>query len=238
MKDESWQQILASTAASLNRHDEYPVRYVDALFQKWRCAIDIYDACPFLMAHASIRTGAVAVFQIPIGKEPCADSLADEMNELLADLPGPFSATFWGGNHDEDGKVEVTRPITGLICSPGQGIVGLCIVPPLVYPLEIGYMNAYKLPRYFQPGMTRLARWPYGQDRITVYTEYWVLPGQRRFDQLQGDLWGDAHSLPNPWSDWWSSDPHPGWPPWNRALAVDTVDECGEPIDCIQQQLL
>jgi len=219
MTDPEWVRLLSLTAAQLNQGKEYPQLYIEALFQKWRGSYTIYDALPFLEAHALIRSGRVQVFQIPVGVTPCRDRFVEQMDGLLGKLEYPFQARFWGGTQDEDGWVSVERPVNGLAFSE-CGELGFCIIPPRQYPLEVGYMNAYKLLIYLN-GMGYLARWPYGHDRITIFTRYCVGSGETEFEALRTDVWGDFYTLPNPYADWWWKDgPPPAWPPEGTQLKL------------------
>jgi len=210
MRDPEWAKVLYDYATRLNT-GEYPERYVDALFQKhWaEGAYTLEDAYAFAQMHTMIRTGVVAIFQIPIGGEPEGDRLDTIMNARLAELPYPFHGKFWGGTQGADGTIWWERPINvikhredgsgcGFVIAEGQD------KSPHM-PLEVGTTASEKSYLSFQgfDGPRGLARWPYGQDRITVFTRHWVGLGEPRFEELKEDVWGSFESLPNPWDDWW-----------------------------------
>jgi hypothetical protein len=213
MKDEQWLLLLTKTALQLN-NGEYPQPYLDALFQKWRGAYTIYDALPFLMAHSKIRNGEVAIYQVPIGSTPKRDSDIEGNTEILKTLPFPFEGRFWGGNQDEDGFIITSSPVNATVLDNETKEQLWCIVPPGRTPLEVGYMNAYKLPLYFV-AQNGLARWPYYQDRITVFTSSGIGTQSPDFDRLYQECWGDFDSLPNPYMDWWRKETDPPPPLFN-----------------------
>ena len=146
---------------------EYPPSYVDIMLQKWRYPIDIYDAYSFAKLHAGLRAGYYALFQIPVKTTPFSDSDEIHNNETLSLLPYPFEGEFWGGATDHDGIIKWCRPINALVNS-GKGYVGYVIVPPLETPLEVGYNSAHKLLCHLNGMSHGMARWPYGQKKITV----------------------------------------------------------------------
>ncbi len=214
MKDAEWVALLSSLAATLNRGDEYPKKYVDAIFQNWeRYSYDIYDAYCFAQINYCIKQGLIQVFQVPIGKEPVADRMHDKMNEILSGLSFPFRAVFTGGTQGSDGFLGVSAPVNAILYDPDSDMndLAFCIVPDFDFPLEVGYMGAQKTFEYLHcawsglGGRLGVARWPYYQDRITVFALHGIGRGNKKFDGLLKNVYGDFDTLPNPWNDWWKS---------------------------------
>lgn len=186
-------------------HDgEYPPSYRDVIFQKFgRFPIDIFDARSFAGVHASIRTGRVAIFQIPVGIEPCADKRIEEMNKRLSGIPEPFNAEFWGGTADYDGTLKWDRPVNALL-NNGQDELGYVIMRPSHVGLEVGYVSSHKM-HVFLNLSNGIARWPYGQKYITVLMRLGIVTASDfEFENLRKNVWGgDYYLARNPYeADW------------------------------------
>ena len=210
--DNNWGRLLADTVLEIQAKNVYPQSYVDVIGQKsWhRGGFDIFDAYSFLQTDYAIKTGELAVFQIPVDKMPGRDSDYCAMNEVLGKLQFPFSGEFWGGTQGEDGEISWELPVNALMKTPG--IVGYVIVSPTILdngekvgcPLEVGTTSFHKT-RWYTMG-TRIpgvARWPYGQDKITVIVNSGIHAMKNEgFDELRESVWGDFDSLPNPFEYW------------------------------------
>lgn len=215
-EDPEWISILAKTIKDLN-NKEYPQKYIDVLDQKsWHRKFDMFEAYCFASIHVAINVGLLAVFQVPIGHVPVGDSQEKEMNRILKKLPFPFEAVFEGGTQDEDGYLFIDAPINALRAN-GKEEVSFVIVPPTLYddgtrsaiPLEVGTTSIQKTYQYLcysWNGKSRsdgLARWPYGHDRITVFSPFFFGPGDSRFSNLLEKVHGDFNIFPNPYNDEW-----------------------------------
>jgi len=207
MANPEWAKVLYDYVTQLNA-GEYPTRYVDALFQNhWSGGgYSLEDAYAFSQMHTQIRVGIIAVFQVPIGSEPVGDRQHDKMNSLLSALPYPFHGKFWGGTQGSDGIIGWERPVNAIKHREDGSGCGYVIAPPSTHvPIEVGTTTSEKSYLSFQgfDGPRALARWPYGQDRITVFTAHWRGLDEPEFAKLRENVWGSFESLPNPWDDWW-----------------------------------
>jgi len=215
MENPDWAKLLTVTIERLN-HGFWSQNYVDIIFQKWRDRPDIYDAYGFLQVHCAIRGGRIAIFQAPMSCTPFGDKETDKdgnsQNDLaLQLLESPFRGEFWGGLSDSDGYFQWEKPINVLRCESEENTIGFNIVPPLGYgvPLEVGTTAAeITFAHLGSPisgnGGLSLARWPYGQDRITVLVDAGLCYGidSEGFQELRETSYGDFRTLPNPWDDW------------------------------------
>lgn len=204
-----WRGLYTETLIQL-QDGEYSPDYVDILFQNFRDRpADIYDAISFITLHGRIRMGRISLFQVPVGERPVADKATERQNKILSQLQYPFSAKFWGGQGDFDGKLWWEKPIHALTTM--QNWRGYTIVPAEKASknghggalLEVGTIAASKL--LVVLALSMVARWPYGQDCITVLvpTEYYCcMEGMTNFEEVKADVWGDFHSLPNPYDEW------------------------------------
>lgn len=224
MEDPVWAKVLTETVGKFNSHF-WPQDYIDIIFQKGWGRPDIYDAYHFACIHAAIMDGRIAVFQIPVDCVPFGDKEIDEngifKNDLvLQELKEPFGGKFWGGNYDNDGYIGWTKPINALLCI--REMAGFVIVPPFgekndsgqfvkccPCPLEVGTTNAgtthFHLRYVFAgTGEWAVARWPYGQNRITILVSATLCysANSEGFQDMRSKVYGDFHTLPNPWDNW------------------------------------
>jgi hypothetical protein len=148
---------------------EWPQSFVDCVFQyHWRHKVDLFDI--YVLSDTTARVNSdiadVPLFQIPVGSEPLPDRDVKGNNRLLRNLPPLFSGTFWGGTQDEDGVIRWKKPIHVYLSSGKEA--GWLIAEPFHVPLEAGYNSSGKMHRALC--LTQgIARWPYGQDHITVF---------------------------------------------------------------------
>jgi len=204
MKNTKWAQTICAYLTRLNEY-EYPPSYIDVIFQKWggQGPPNIYDAYCFAQIHYMIRTGELGVFQVPVGAIPVRDSRVKRQNTLLAKLPYPFKAEFWGGTQDEDGYLEWKKPVNCII-NDGQDSLGFVIARPQAVELEVGYQPAYKTFFQLHPTHQGLARWPYGHENITVllHRRNASALDAEDFSELRKEVVGDFNYLPNPYEEW------------------------------------
>jgi hypothetical protein len=190
-------------------------KYVDVIGQKWREKFNIYDAFSFYLISYAITSGRIAIFQIPVNSEPFPDKEIVKNNEVLKKLEYPFSGEFFGGTQGEDGYIHWDTPINALFCK--DNTKSFVIVESLtdkngsqtVCPLEVGYIPFEKTLWYLRSaldisgGGNGLARWPYGQNRITVLIDHGIFTADDNgFEDLLEKVYGNFDTLPNPWDDW------------------------------------
>jgi len=208
-----WAQVLTKTVRDVNKH-VYPQIYLDVIGQKWREKFDLYDAYAFNLIHLAIMSGKIAIFQIPVSSEPFPDKEIEKNNEVLKKLEYPFSGKFFGGTQGEDGYIRWEVPINALVNTGKQ--ISFVIVSHnddqrFVCPLEVGYIPFEKTLDYLKSawvGVGRipgLARWPYGQNKITVLVNYGIFTtDDDGFESLLEKVHGNFQTLPNPWESWFN----------------------------------
>jgi len=115
--------------------------------------------------------GHIAHAVIEVAESPGADADARRNNSILATLPKPFRAVFFGGDGDDDGEfcwdaeIELTMTrLDGL----GNQVASRVKIDPGRAPLEVGYtMPGRTLGHLRTEGF--LARWPYSWRRIGLF---------------------------------------------------------------------
>jgi hypothetical protein len=201
MQDPEWAGLITQTLTDLKAGNVYPKSYVDVLMQKQRGSFDVYEAYLFMKVHSAIWSGEVALFQIPVGSQPFRGK--QDVNEVLSGLQFPFSAEYQGSGGRSDGFVKWEKPINAVWTHREIDERTFVIVPADECPLEVGTVSAYKTFIYLltnrRPGV---ARWPRGQDVITVLSNVFYGPHDEEFEQARQDVYGDFHTLPNPWDAW------------------------------------
>lgn len=186
-EDGNWFVILGRRLKEFQR-EKWPRSFVDCVFQyDWHHTVDIFDLHFLQVATAltNSKHATVAVFQIPVGCTPYPDEDVHANNEALAALPSPFAGRFWGGTQGEDGIITWSRPIHVSVQRHGQP--GWSLVEPGSVQLEVGYNSSGKFHRALHTS-NGIARWPYGQNCITVFLNAalrLVTPGQEKFAELQ-----------------------------------------------------
>lgn len=154
--------IVLNEKLKLLREEAWPQSYVDCIYQyDWHHKPDIYDMWVLLQVDSLTRTQNIAVFQIPTRSLPYADKDHSPNNEILAVLPGPFTATFSGGNQDADGFIKWTCPIHVTCYKPSRnrGEVRWILAAPSLVPLEVGCNPSHKFWMELKAS-GRCARWP------------------------------------------------------------------------------
>jgi hypothetical protein len=157
----------------LLKKKHFDSKYVDTVYQLfWTRPVDLYIAYAFMSVHALMFSGQIACFRIQTDGCPCANDDIDGNNALLESaLRGEFSGEFWGGLDDADGYVEWDKPVIGTVRTHDDNkddpIISEQVIKPARVPLEIGYTAPETtLLHINQEG--GVARYPYGQDEITV----------------------------------------------------------------------
>jgi len=214
LDEPEWALALVKVFKDLN-NDVYPESYVDIMGQKWREQYDLYDAFAFSQINLAITEGKIALFQIPIEVEPFPDKEIEKNNAALENLKYPFSGKFYGGTQGADGYIHWDLPINALLRVEEK--ISFVVVESLTdekgrhatCPLEVGYIPFAKTFHYLRkvwlgtgpiPG---LARWPYGQNKITVLVNHgFFVSDDDCFKSLVQRVYGDFHTLPNPWESW------------------------------------
>lgn len=204
LSEPEWMMVLSMHIHDL-RNSNYPDSYVDVLGQEWRKGNELESAYAFANMHTWIREGDIVLCSIDVGTEPTNDARIIEMNRRLKDLPIPFRAEFWGGTADVDGVVSWNRPIHAVI-RRGRNTAWV-LVPPGKIGLEVGYVDPRKMMLYLNPnsGQLGMARWPYGQERITVLlnAKYHARgTGHPDFESLRSARGNEMSSEINPNCQW------------------------------------
>lgn len=108
--------------------------------------------------------GNIALIRIPIRQRPLKDS-SSKNNNILKELPHPFTGEFFIKKGIEDGYIEWTKPISSQI-QTDDGISPISILPNMV-PLEVGYQSSSKTFSQINRNLG-IARWPYYSNYITL----------------------------------------------------------------------
>lgn len=175
MQDPEWAKTLAEICKKLNT-GFYEKWLIDCLTQQWsgnKAGYDLYDAYAFAIFWSDMIHGRIAHAIIESPGCPKADEAVDENNAILATLPPPFQASFFGGKGDDDGDLSWDLPIALTVTdldSNGAQIVRHITLEPGFAPLEVGYTQpARTLGHLRTEGF--LARWPYNQSRIGLFVQ-------------------------------------------------------------------
>lgn len=134
-------------------------------FEKIHHKYDAYDAFCFSLFHNLVYAKKIALLRIPMNDEPLADAEVTEQNELLARLPMPFTAKFYGGKGDDDGWLRWHTNIK--LALYANGFTQTVEIDPGQASLEIGYTEPSTTIYHLLRGRY-LARWPYGDKCITL----------------------------------------------------------------------
>lgn len=151
--------------------------YLDVIGQSGFGALSPEQVLDMAVVHAGICEGRFAVTKVRAAGRPQSDRQRDANAEAVANLPGPFTATVDLDQQagDCDGRLAWHEPVIAEvtfgteICDDGR-VREICeriYVAPFQLPLEIGTTLPSRtlLHLNFDGGV---ARWPYGQDCITV----------------------------------------------------------------------
>ncbi len=201
MQEPEWAELITQALTDLQAGNVYPKSYVDVILQKQRGSFDMYEAFLFMRVHCAIWSGEIALFQIPVGCQPFRGR--QDTNEVLSRLQYPFSAEYQGSRREPDGFVRWEKPINAVWTHREIDERSFVIVPADECPLEVGTVSAYKTFMYLltnqRPGV---ARWPRGQDVITVLSNVFYSVHDEEFEQVRQEVYGDFRTLPNPWHAW------------------------------------
>jgi hypothetical protein len=164
-EDSGWAQLICDGFTELVK-GFWDSEYVALIMDRWGGSITFGDVYCFLNMHALLASGKALRTTIKLGGEPHSDRFAAENNELLTRLPFPFSGRFLGGQGDNDGSIEWSRPIEADGILDG-GERRVATIPAGQAPLEVGYTNAFTTLFHLKESWN-VARWPYGSTRITI----------------------------------------------------------------------
>ena len=181
--------------------ERWPTSLVDCIHQGWEGegSMPIHHVDAALHTLCEIAEGDIAVFSVPVGRVPFADKCVKQNNDALTDIQADHvQARFWGGTQDEDGCLETTRPVHAQVRR--DDVVLATLVRPWAFPLEVGTNSAAKF-RFALLQSQGIARWPYGQDRITVFTKRFAGLEDSDFQELQRAAADSIHEFDN-WAAW------------------------------------
>lgn len=160
-------------ARRLMREGRWEGWYIDQWCQGNRSGLSQFaELYSFLQYHTYTCCGWLLRCTIGVGAEPYADAEMPRNDELLRNLPAPFTAEAWGGKEQEDGLLRWSEPIRceKLTFVDGKPNVEIVMVDPKpgMAALEIGSTQGSKSwsHLFYETG---LARWPYGQKAITLF---------------------------------------------------------------------
>jgi len=172
-KEPDWFVVLGEKLKLL-KDEAWPKNMIDCVYQyDWHHKPDIYDMYFFLQFLSLLegKNSRLGVFQIPIYSEPFPDKDIEGNNNALKNLPKPFKGTFLGGTQGADGVIEWKTPIhcTAYQEQESKGEISWGLIKPNKIQLEIGYNSSGKFLRALDFTSYGCARWPYGQEYITVF---------------------------------------------------------------------
>jgi hypothetical protein len=187
MQDPGWAQLLVEVCQKLNA-GTYNQWFVDCLTQHWtgiKQGYDLFDAYVFAEFWGDLLHGDIAYAVIGVSKPPGRDRDRVKNNSILATLPPPFRAEFFGGRGDDDGDfrwdTEITLTTTRLD-EHNQQVSGQTMLEPGCAPLEVGTtMPGRTLAHLRTEGV--VARWPYNHDRIGLFVQM-SIPKDAPFEQV------------------------------------------------------
>jgi hypothetical protein len=158
---------LVAIAGSMNG-GEYPRESLDEIVQRSSGLYSIQDAYCLLRIMSALQFGALAFAHIDAGETPHRDSMVEENNAALTNLPGSFKAEFWGGKGDYDGHLEWSDPEPFYLFKVGVEDEHITFLKDGWVPLEVGYTKSSRTLLHLAEDRG-LARWPYDSHRITVF---------------------------------------------------------------------
>jgi hypothetical protein len=178
------------------RHHYWGAEYEDAIGQPMLSA-HAGQTAAFARVHAGIASGAIGRILVRAGGPPSRDSHRVENAAMLSDLPYPFGAFVdpgQGMSTSGDGRLEWIAPVEF------ETPEGAVVVGPTSIPLEIGTSAASRTLLHLIEDRA-VARWPYGQDWITVFVgleQPFLRPAQLLADRRRRYLESlrDAEPLP------------------------------------------
>lgn len=156
-------------------------RLGDAIHQTWLGTWPLEQVACFAIVWSDICTGSVAQVQISAPEGPGADADREGNSRLLADLPEPFRAVVSPDQNsdDQDGYLYWDCPIKVEVSTGEPEIAADGSVAPRIAvrqllpgsaPLEIGSTKASTTLMHLRRER-KVARWPYGSDRIWLLAE-------------------------------------------------------------------
>lgn len=152
----------------LLRAGHWPASYVDVIMQSSHCHLnEPADILAFANVHAWIASGKVWKCTILIHHAPHPDNEVELNNLILSGIPEPFVGEFIpekGYSADRDGYIQASQPFLAdnewSANRPEERIL-----PIARFPLEVGSTKSYTTYRHLMES-GRVARWPYGSERI------------------------------------------------------------------------
>lgn len=148
---------------------DFPLEYLDSIFQSSVDFPDIYVAYCFAMIDAWIQTGKVLTARLDVGYEPLPDKEIKANNAILQTLPWPFHAEFMGARSAQDrddGYLKWTEPIEfGQVIHTGEEVIETR--SPRQVALEVGTTKADRTIYHIREG--GVARWPYESFSIFLF---------------------------------------------------------------------
>jgi hypothetical protein len=155
--------------------------FADAVAQKYRWPLDIYDAYCLDIVFKWFKQSFVVRRFLNLEAEPAGDRYAERNEEVLSRCTS-ISASVEGGGHGSDGVVELLEPLEFFSLDRSESVTVQVGTP---FSLEIGTTSAQKTWWSMHQG-TPLARWPYGHSKLHL----WYPTGDTTktvLDSLMGD---------------------------------------------------
>jgi hypothetical protein len=138
----------------------YDENIVDAIFQKSRGNIDIYDAYSFAKVWAMLQSGDCFLVPIQVADTPYPDKEKEKNQKVFKTLPPPFGAEFVGGWGYSDGSFFWDDTI--FVDTNDK------TMPPGVVPLEVG-STAAEVTYFHIIDEGGVARLPYASNIVYLF---------------------------------------------------------------------
>lgn len=147
---------------------------------------DLYDKCVLAQLLYALEHRLAGLLFVKLDAGPVADRLPMENQAALDKAPSPFQA--WLEKDAEvgpivaDGFVSWSAPVL-FRTGPTADVV---VAPPACVPLEVGTAPSTKMALAgLSPAGSGIARWPYGQQQITVVvpSHFWERAAKTGSDQ-------------------------------------------------------
>ena len=137
-QDSNWASVAVEYATNLNA-GFFGESFQDIIYQQgYETRVSVYDALGFGLIHTMICSKKIVVLEIPLPRVANPNSAVAENRAMLAELPHPFRAEYFGSAADADGHVRWEKKIT--VPTSEDSVVEIL---PFQIPLEVGTTNVW-----------------------------------------------------------------------------------------------